>query len=52
MTRGQLAVMAERLLNTKVFGDARDFVDTVSVYRRMIILENSLISKIPMREGL
>ena len=45
VTRGQLAVMAERLLNTKVFGDARDFVDTVSVYRRMIILENSLISK-------
>jgi len=45
VTRGQLAVMVERLLNTKVFGDARDFVDTVSVYRRMIILENSLISK-------
>ena len=45
VTRGQLAVMMDRLLTTKVFGDYRDFVDTVSVYKRMIILENSLISK-------
>ena len=45
VTRGQLAVMIDRLLTTKVFGDARDYVDTVSIYKRMIILENSFINK-------
>lgn len=45
VTRGQIAVMIDRLMNTKVFGDTRDFIDTVSVYKRMIILENSLVNK-------
>lgn len=45
VTRGQLAVMMDRLLTTKVFGDTRDFVDTVSAYKRMIILENSFTNK-------
>lgn len=45
VTRGQLAVMIDRLLVTKVFGDSRDFVDTVNVFRRVIILENSVTSK-------
>lgn len=45
VTRGQAALMIDRLLSTKVFGDSRDFIDTVSAYKRMIILENSIVNK-------
>ncbi|HOP72605.1 MAG TPA: S-layer homology domain-containing protein [Thermoclostridium caenicola] len=45
VTRGQAAVMVDRLLSAKVFGDSREFIDTVSVYRRMIILENNFVNK-------
>lgn len=45
VTRGQLAVMIDRLFTTKVFGSPNDFVDTVSIYKRIVILENSIVNK-------
>ena len=45
VTKGQIALMIDRLLQTRIFGGAQLFVDTISIYKNMIILENSIISK-------
>lgn len=45
VTKGQLALMIDRLLQTKIFGGTQLFVDTVSIYKNMIILENGKINK-------
>ncbi|HHU90586.1 MAG TPA: S-layer homology domain-containing protein [Clostridiaceae bacterium] len=45
VTRGQIALMLDRLLSTKVFGTGKNFIDTVSAYKSAIVLENSIINK-------
>jgi hypothetical protein len=45
VTRGQIALMLDRLLSTRVFGTDKKFIDTVSSYKSAIVLENSIINK-------
>ena len=45
VTRGQLALMLDRLLSTRVFGTDKNFIDTVPVFKSAIVLENSVINK-------
>ena len=45
VTRGQLALMLDRLLSTRVFGTDTKFIDTVAIYKSAIVLENSIINK-------
>jgi len=45
VTRGQMALMLDRLLSTRVFGTDRKFIDTVPIFKSAIVLENSLINK-------
>jgi hypothetical protein len=45
VTRGQIALMIDRLFQTKIFGGAQLFVDTVSIYKNVVILENSVINR-------
>lgn len=45
VTRGQIALMLDRLLSTKVFGTDKKFIDTVPVFKSAIVLENSVINK-------
>ncbi|NLO98998.1 MAG: S-layer homology domain-containing protein, partial [Clostridiaceae bacterium] len=40
VTRGQIALMLDRLLSTRVFGTDKKFIDTVSSYKSAIVLEN------------
>ncbi len=44
VTRGQMAVMLDRLFTTRVFGTNSTFVETVSNYQTVIILENSVLN--------
>lgn len=45
VTRGQIALMLDRLLSTRVFGTDKKFIDTVSSYKSAIVLENGIINK-------
>lgn len=45
VTRGQLAVMMDRLLNTDMSGAANTFAEASGCYKNLIILENSKINK-------
>lgn len=44
VTRGQTALMIDRLLSTRVFGTDTKFIDTVPAYKSAIVLENSIIN--------
>lgn len=44
VTRGQIALMLDRLLSTRIFGTNTEFIDTISVYKSAIVLENSIIN--------
>ncbi|MGI6084621.1 MAG: S-layer homology domain-containing protein [Acetivibrionales bacterium] len=43
-TRGQIALMLDRLLSARVFGTDTKFIDTVPAYKSAIVLENSIIN--------
>jgi len=45
VTRGQMALMLDRLLSTKVFGTDKKFIDTVQNFKSAVVLENSVINK-------
>lgn len=45
VSRGQMVLMIDRLLQTEIFDGVHLFVDTVSVYKNMIVLENAKINK-------
>ncbi len=45
VTRGQIALMLDRLLSTRVFGTDKKFIDTVPTFKSAIVLENSVINK-------
>ncbi|NLX64448.1 MAG: hypothetical protein GX022_06725 [Clostridiaceae bacterium] len=45
VTRGQMALMFDRLLSARVFGTDKKFIDTVPTFKSAIVLENSIINK-------
>lgn len=44
VTRGQIALMLDRMLSTRVFGTDTKFIDTIPVYKKAIVIENSIIN--------
>lgn len=44
VTRGQMALVLDRALDTKVFGGVQKLIDTVSIFQNIIILENQVVN--------
>ncbi|MCX7773036.1 MAG: S-layer homology domain-containing protein [Clostridia bacterium] len=44
VTRGQMAVMLDRMLETKTFGGSQKFIETLAFFKNLIILDNKTIS--------
>jgi hypothetical protein len=45
VTRGQMALMLDRLMQTKVFATGQNYIDTLGIYTSLIVLENSVTNK-------
>ena len=44
VTRGQIAVMIDRLFHTEVYGSDKTFIDTISCYKSAVILKNNVLN--------